>query len=140
MESIDSFFTVSNLRTFSQTYFHHFYPHCPIFHRPSFDLKTLSLRLILVIYLAGALYSSLEDAILMARSFLDLAEEYVFRNPYFEQLGKRHCRKEPMQDCESHLQAVQAEVSITFLQNWEGNDPARRRIRMERFSSIVSVC
>lgn len=139
MEDIDGFLTISNTRTFSQTYFHHFYSHCPILHRPSFNVETASLRLVLAVYLGGALFSSLDDLILMARSFLDLAEEYVFQDPYFDQLSKWDSQRDPVQDCESHIQAVQAALNIIFLQNWEGNDQARRRIRGERFSSIVSV-
>ncbi|KAF2796691.1 hypothetical protein K505DRAFT_157248 [Melanomma pulvis-pyrius CBS 109.77] len=137
MEDIDEFLTTSKIRTVSQTYFHHFYSHLPILHRPSFNVETTSLRLVLVVYLGGALFSSLDDLIHMARSFLDLAEEYIFQDPFFEQLSKWDSQREPVQDCDSNIQAVQAALNIIFLQNWEGNNQARRRIRAERFSSVV---
>jgi hypothetical protein len=136
IKDADKFFTVSNFHTFANTYFHHFYPHCPIIHRSSFNLKTAPLNLILVVCLAGALYSSLQEAIIMAQGLLDVAEEYIFQDPHFEQLATGNFSGEASQACAS----VQSAVMITMIQNWEGNEAARRRVRTERFGGIVSVC
>lgn len=135
------FLSLSNLKLFTQTYFHHFYPNCPIIHRATFDPRTASPRLILAVCLAGASYSSLQDVSTWEQSILDLAEEYVFRNPFFEGFsrGKFNGDKNP-ENFNAHLEAMQAAIIITFLQNWEGNEPARHRIRTERFGLIVSVC
>lgn len=141
IKDTDKFLTVSNLKLFIQTYFHHFYPHCPIIHRTTFNPKTTSLRLILAICLAGASYSSLQDVLTWEQSILDLAEEYVFRNPYLDGLSKGKFNSDANPDnYNAHLQAMQAALIIIFLQNWEGNEPARRRIRTQRFGTIVSVC
>lgn len=80
IQDADKFFTLPNFQLFTQTFYHHFFPQCPIIHRPSCNLKIASLRLVLVICLAGALYSSLPEAIAIAQSLLDLAEETAMRN------------------------------------------------------------
>jgi hypothetical protein len=138
IQDADKFFTLSNFQLFTQTFYHHFFPQCPIIHRPSCNLKIASLRLVLVICLAGALYSSLPEAIATAQSLLDLAEEYVFRNACFQELSKGKGSADQIQDCDAKLEAIQSAVVITFLQNWEGNEAARRRGRTERFNTIIS--
>ncbi|KAH9207919.1 hypothetical protein DL95DRAFT_481807 [Leptodontidium sp. 2 PMI_412] len=139
IESAGLFFTKSNLRIFLQTYFHHFYPHCPLLHIPSFDFGTASISLLLVIYLAGAIYSSLQDELILAQNFFDLAEEYIFQDQLFGQLKRGNLDKSASHDSSNALQTMQAAVSIIFLQNWGGNDVARRRIRTERFNRLVSA-
>jgi hypothetical protein len=89
--------------------------------------------------LAGALYSSLPEAIATAQSLLDLAEEYVFRNACLQEFSKGKGSPDQIQDCDAKLEAIQSAVVITFLQNWEGNEAARRRGRTERFNTIISV-
>ncbi|KAL1615264.1 hypothetical protein SLS56_011888 [Neofusicoccum ribis] len=122
VEDAYSFFTPPNLRTFVHTYFHHFHPHCPITHRPSFDARTASLPLVLAICLAGALYSSCPDAAAVARSLLGLAEECVFGEPCFRQLANRPAGARSAQGgATMHLQAVQAAVIIACVQNIEGD-------------------
>jgi len=140
MMDADKYFTVSNFQVFTQTYFHHFYPHCPIIHRATFSSGTAAHGLILVVCLAGALYSSLQDSIIIARSLLDLAEEYIFQSPCFEQKGEPNSSGEALHDSVEALEALQAALTITVLQNWEGSEAARRRVRTERFRAIVSVC
>lgn len=139
MKYADTFFTVTNFYLYAQTFFHHFHPHCPLIHRSSFDPNTASLHLLLIVCLAGALYSSLGDSICVANSLLDLAEEFIFRNLYHEQQNKGHLPNGQVGDSTAHLQAIQAAISISFLQNWEGNRTARHRIRVDRFAGIVSV-
>lgn len=140
MKEADKFFTVLNFHVFTQTYFHHFYPHCPVIHRPSFNSSTAAHGLILVVCLAGAFYSSLQDSITMARSLLDLAEEFIFQNPCFQQNSRSKFSGEALEDSTEVLETLQAALTITILQNWEGNEAARRRIRTHRFGALVSVC
>lgn len=139
MKDAGTFFTMSNFHLFSQTFFHHFHPHCPLLHKPSFDPNSAPLHLLLVVCLGGALYSSLSDAISIANSLLDLAEELIFRNFYLERHNKGHLPNEQAGNSIPHLQDIQAALSISFLQNWEGNRAARHRIRVDRFPGIVSV-
>jgi hypothetical protein len=139
IQDADKFFTLSNFQLFTQTFYHHFFPQCPIIHRPSCNLKIAFLRLVLAICFVGAMYSSLLEAIATAQSLLDLAEEYVFRNVCFQELSKGKGSADQIQDCDAKLEAIQSAVVITFLQNWEGNEAARRRGRAERFNTIISV-
>ncbi|KAH9204676.1 hypothetical protein DL95DRAFT_376832 [Leptodontidium sp. 2 PMI_412] len=141
ISNADTFLTDSNFKLFAQTYLHHFYPHCPVIHRVPFEPEASSLRLILVICLGGALYSSLRDENLMAASLLDLAEEFIFQHPCFRRIGGGDVNGcwGSSQGYESPVQALQAAVTITFLQSWGGNETARRRIRTDRFAMIVST-
>lgn len=132
-------FTVPSAKILLQTYFHHFHPHCPIIHRAMFERRTPSLPLLLVLCLAGAMYSSMHDTIMMARNLLDLVEEYVFRNPDFEAINKAHKPDDMIRNSVVYEQAIQAALSIIILQNFEGNLAARQRVRKHRLSDLVSV-
>ncbi|EOD43913.1 putative zinc c2h2 type domain containing protein [Neofusicoccum parvum UCRNP2] len=139
VEDAYSFFTPPNLRTFMHTYFHHFHPHCPITHRPSFDARTASLPLVLVVCLAGALYSSCPDDATVARSLLGLAEECVFGDPCFRQLANRPAGARSAQGSGAvYLQAVQAAVILVCVQNIEGDAATRRRIRTTRLDALAA--
>lgn len=132
-------FTMPNAKVFVQTYFHHFYPHCPIIHRAMFERRTPSLPLLLVICLTGAMYSSMHDTIMMARNLLDLAEECIFRNPDFDAISKARGPEDLVKNSIVYEQAIQAALSIVILQNYEGSAAARQRVRRHRLSDIVSV-
>ncbi|KAJ4345200.1 uncharacterized protein N0V89_011329 [Didymosphaeria variabile] len=147
IDQADTFFTVSNVTSFIQTYFHHFHPHFTIIHRPSFDLKTVSPRLLVAVCLAGSLYMSTLHDIGRGKSFLDLAEEFIFRDT----LLRRAARGRPFNEgtnnvandsavaCASSLQTMQAALIIVLLQNWEGNLAAQRRARSDGVQQLISL-
>jgi hypothetical protein len=147
IDQAGTFFTSSNLQIFIQTYFHHFHPHFSVIHRPSFDIKTASPRLLLAVCLAGALYVSLSHDEGRGRSLLDLAEEFIFRDAALKRVAKGSSTTETNGDangatdmCESNLEVLAAGFIIVVLQNWEGNKAAQRRARIDRLQQLVSVC
>jgi hypothetical protein len=135
----DRFFTVTNVRVFIETYFHHFHPNLPIIHRASFDINSTSPRLLLALCLAGSSYTSLSNAITIGRSLLDLAEEFIFRHIIFKSPSKERFIPGDISKYAAHLEVLQAAVIIITLQQWEGNEKAQRRARTERHNTIVSV-
>lgn len=142
IDQVDTFFTSSNVQVFIQTYFHHFHAHFSIVHRPSFNIETASLRLLLVVCLAGSLYSSLSHDISRGKTLLDLAEDFIFRDAALKRLAKGNFSSEAILAdgiCESNLEILQAGFLILVLQNWEGNPAARRRARIDRLHQLISV-
>lgn len=139
----DSFFTLSNVQAFTQTYFHHFHPHFSVIHRPSFDSTKASTRLLLAVCLAGSLYSSVPHNVARCKSFLDLAEEHIFADIALRRLAKGAKRRETdgtrLQDPDACLEVLQAGLVIVLLQNWEGSKAAQRRARLDRLQQLVSV-
>lgn len=148
IDQADTFFSLPNVHIFIQTYFHHFHPHFSVIHRPSFDLKTASPRLLVAVCLAGSLYMSLSDDVARGRNLLDLAEDFIFRDATLKRVAKGRPSTESKNDvandstgaCESSLEILQAAFIIVILQNWEGNNAAQRRARIERMQQLVSVC
>jgi Fungal specific transcription factor domain len=146
IDQADSFFTSPNVQIFIQTYFHHFHPHFSVIHRPSFDIKTTSPRLLLAVSLAGSLYMSLSHDIGRGKGLLDLAEEFIFRDATLKRVAKGSSNNEVNDAandaagvCESSLEILQAAFIIVVLQNWEGNKAAQRRARVDRLQQLVSV-
>jgi hypothetical protein len=142
IDQANTFFASSNVQIFIQTYFHHFHPHFSVVHRPSFNMKTASQRLLLAVCLAGSLYSPLSHDIGRGKSLLDLAEEFIFCDAAFKRAAKGNLTNEGVSTttaCESSLEILQAGFIIVVLQNWEGNKAARRRARIDRLQQLVSV-
>ena len=127
IDQVDTFFTPSNVQIFIQTYFHHFHPHFSIIHRPSFDMKTASPRLLLAVCLAGSVYTSFSHDVGRGKSLLDLAEEFIFREPALKRIangdsiGESDNVATDFAACESNLEILQAAFIIVVLQSWEGN-------------------
>lgn len=130
--------TTSNIQTFIRLYFHHWNHHSPIVHRGTFDITTASLPLLLVITLTGALFAWSPDDVILARNMLNIAEEFVFRDPSFCQLCSG---VSPNGTFERRLalEALQAAFSITQLQFREGSVQKREYVRTFRFDQIIYV-
>ena len=73
------------------------------------------------------------DSAAKGRLWLDLAEEAIF---------------EELQNCSSlgrynglnrKVDAIQAAYFTCLVQNWEGNDAAKSRIRHQRLTAVVAV-
>ncbi|KAH7060934.1 hypothetical protein B0J12DRAFT_349831 [Macrophomina phaseolina] len=77
IESAQSLFTVKNLREFTSAYFRGSHRQMPLLHRPTFDIRRVSLPLLLAIFLAGSAYSAPMDHVISARQFLRPAEDYI---------------------------------------------------------------
>ncbi|KAE8381680.1 hypothetical protein BDV26DRAFT_278667 [Aspergillus bertholletiae] len=131
-------FTVSNVAIFISVYFHSLYWHLPVVHFPTFDPGNISNPLLLSIFLTGATYSSsLDEAALLPR-ILDVAEEHIFRQ--VTALSTKAAP--PTHDLKrqiSTIQLLQAALIIEMLQFGQEQVETRRRIRIIRHPSLVSL-
>ncbi|CAI7639039.1 unnamed protein product [Penicillium bialowiezense] len=135
-----TFFAPQNLDAFVQSYWCHWYPHCPIVDPLAFDVNSIPLPLLLGIFLTGAVFSPCPHTTSTARDHFDLAEEFIFRNPDFTtvidgaSIGSPAGQYSPV-----GFHALQAAFSIAVLQTFEGSSSARRRIRTYRYTDIITV-
>jgi hypothetical protein len=133
------FFNPFNLETFLQLYWSRWSFNCPIIHKPSFDLTKVPTIMVFVIILIGALMSPNPEDSLNARMWLDIAEEAVFRHPILWGETQGPSEEGSEASLREKLNILQSAFLICVLQNWEGSDAARKRIRHQQFSAVVSV-
>ena len=133
------FFTPKNLDAFVQSYWRHWYPHCPLLDPLGFDVNSVPLPLLLGIFLTGAVFSPCQETTAIARDHFDLAEELIFRNPDFTSANDETSIGSTGQNLSVNFASLQAAFFIAVLQTFEGSSSARRRIRTNRYSGIVTV-
>ena len=125
-------FTLENLDYLTSVYFRRVHAAHPILHKPTFDLETASLPVLLIIFCFGSLYSAPVDSALSIRSFFDVAEEFVFSHPAFlGLLNRERSSQDPPLSAED-LGILQAALSVIIVQNSINDKPTRRRIQYER--------
>jgi hypothetical protein len=124
-------FTSNNVVEYVSAFFSYFHPHTPFIHRPSFDIQTVSLPLLLTISFLGSVFATPQDDALSARCFFDLGEEYIFGLLHQASTHSNH-------SIDERLQIIQAAVLIHALQMDSNNDGIRLRIRTHRFPAIVA--
>lgn len=135
------FFAPRNLRRFLHLFWMLWYPNCPIIHKPSFGTKAISGMLFTTMMLVGACLSPHKAENDFARLLLNCVEEAVFANSSMSRdamsrdLGSANCSV----DDRSRLQSLQAMFLVCVLQNWEGTDEAKRRIRSYRYTTVITV-
>jgi hypothetical protein len=122
-------FTSNNIVQYVTAFFTYFHPHTPFIHRPSFNIETVSLPLLLAISLLGSVFAAPQDDALSARYLFDIGEEYVFGLLH-------HTSTASTDEC---IQILQAAVLMHALQMDSNNDGVRLRIRTHRFPAIVAA-
>lgn len=138
LELAKSVFTVENLAYFLCVYFRRIHPSHPIIHRPTFDCETASLPLLLAVFSFGSLYSPPVDCALSARSFLDIAEEFIFSHPTFRRLlNKQDSSRSGLR--KQDIEILQAALTIVVAQNGMNVKATRRRIRVDRHPRLNAV-
>lgn len=131
-EHLLEFFSPFQLRWFLDMFWEKWNSHCPIIHRASFDASKVSYLLVASMATIGACLSSNEHR-LQALEILDTLEDLVFQNDLFQD---DTC---DFADEELSMQLLQASYFVCLLQNWEGDDKAKKRVRQERFTTMVAV-
>ena len=126
------FFGPAKLRIFLDLFWAGWFPHCPIIHKPTFDASKTPCALVASMAMIGACMSLGEDRA-QAQKLLDTLEAVVFENALFQD------ELEEDESDEQLLQILQAGHFVCVLQNWEGNDKGKKRIRQQRFTSLVAV-
>ncbi|KAL4955648.1 hypothetical protein BDW69DRAFT_193101 [Aspergillus filifer] len=133
-----SLFTVTNIAIFVSVYFHSLHWHLPVVHFPTFDPGNISNPLLLSVFLAGAAYSNSLDETARLPRLLDVAEEYIFRRVTTLSTDSAL----PTLDIKSHsptIQLIQAALIMEMLQFGQERIETRRRIRVIRHPSLVSL-
>ncbi|KAH9204381.1 hypothetical protein DL95DRAFT_496564, partial [Leptodontidium sp. 2 PMI_412] len=108
----------------------------PIIHRPTFNCETVSLPLLLVIFLFGSLGCAPTDFTLSARKFFDVAEEYIFDHPTMQQLHHGYTN---WAVSEAQIEVLQAALIIEIVQNGTNNVETRRRLRTRRHPRYIAA-
>jgi hypothetical protein len=128
----------SNISRFLLLYFHHWNRHSPIVHPGTFDVANATLPLLFVMTLTGALFSLSPDTVTAAKSMLELAEEFAFRDSDFQKIASG-IFPEGVGQRRRALQAFQAAFCAAQLQLREGNMWKRKCVRTFRFDQIICV-
>ncbi|OQE45965.1 hypothetical protein PENCOP_c001G08604 [Penicillium coprophilum] len=137
MADVILFFSPENILHFVEIFWDRWYPHCLIFHRPTFKIDSCLPLLLMNMVLMGGCTSPYKADRHIARLLLDIAEGIVFSQPMFSTTGIRvECTDQ------SHLTQIstlQATYLICIMQKWEGSNESKIRIQRDQFTKFVSA-
>ncbi|PMD33322.1 hypothetical protein L207DRAFT_608000, partial [Hyaloscypha variabilis F] len=130
------FFRPEHLRKFTRLFWDEWYPHCPILHKPTFDVLSAPVLLLVPMTIIGACMSPKDDEVALAKEWLEFAEELVFSSALLS--------AEPVERTASvadapPLRIIQAAYITCIMLNWEGSDTMKRRVRHHHFAAVVSA-
>ncbi|CAN9289622.1 unnamed protein product [Alternaria alternata] len=133
LQFAESVFTVGNVRHFVWAFFRYFHFSFPILHKPTFDLQTASLPLLLTLILFGSMSSNDSDSSIAVRRFSYIAEAYVF-----DKLISRQKLQTPQSAFVNNeeLELIQASLLFLVFLNNVNDLATRRRIRLQRMPSV----
>lgn len=134
-----AFFSSGNISRYAELFWDRWYRHCPIIHKPSFDLGGCSIMLLATIALVGACMSPLESDHQSAKRFLDVVEDVIFSQQLFSEGSPVSKSLGNSQENYGQVQILQATYFISVLQKWEGNNEAKLRIQQHRFTAFVAA-
>lgn len=137
MADIVSFFSPENILHFVDIFWDRWYPHCLIFHRPTFKIESCSPLLLTNMVLMGGCTSPYKADRQIARSLLDIAERIVFSQPMFSTTATR--AEDIDQTHLSQISTLQATYLICIMQKWEGSNESKVRIQRDQFTKFVSA-
>jgi hypothetical protein len=130
------FFCPENLRRFTRLFWDEWYPHCPILHKPTFDVRHAPVILLVPMVIMGACMSPIADEVNLAKNWLEFGEELVFSSA----LLSAEPVERPASDINfPPIRIIQAAYITCILLNWEGTDTMKRRVRHHHFAAVVSV-
>lgn len=137
--------TTARIRKFITLYFKYWQPSCAMIHTPSFDPETVAIPLLASVVFMGAMYSSDQREVYVAKRVLDFAELYIFSSQVFSSesevaltfSGNRNPDDEPSDW--TKFQNFQAGLIIVVVQYWAGSRASRNRAMENRFSEVVKV-
>ncbi|KAF4636015.1 hypothetical protein G7Y89_g2063 [Cudoniella acicularis] len=130
------FFCPENLRRFTRLFWDEWYPHCPIIHKPTFNVYSAPVTLLVPMAVIGACMSDSAEEVSRAKEWLEFGEEIVFSSAILS--------AEPVERAASDidippLRVIQAAYITCILLNWEGSDTMKRRVRHHHFAAVVSA-
>lgn len=133
------FFSPPNLRKFLELFWSSWYPNSPIIHRPTFNDAQCPCSLLLSMVLIGACMSPDSRDHAGANIWFNSLEEMIFScdelfseaDPGDNWLERPAVRR--------RFELLQAAYFVCLLQNWEGSEESKRRIRRHRYSTVIAV-
>lgn len=131
------FFSPPNINIYLLLFWSFWYPNCPIIHKPTFDIYNAPHTLLVPMLLIGASLSPDESVNRNAKLWFSSAEDMVFAGEHFQHAIRTKHKNHPPK--RKTLQALQAAYLMCLLQNWEGDDSSKQRIRCYRFSMVITV-
>jgi hypothetical protein len=128
--------TVGNVRHFVWAFFRYFHYSFPILHKPTFDIQTASLPLLLVLVLFGSMSSDNSDSSIAIRQFSHVAETYIF-----DQLDSRQMLQLPLPTSigNEELELLQAGLLLLVFLNNTNDLVTRRRMRLRRVPTLIAA-
>ncbi|KAJ5427329.1 hypothetical protein N7465_002399, partial [Penicillium sp. CMV-2018d] len=136
--------TTARIRTYIALYFKYWQPSCAMLPIP-FDPETVPPPLLAAVVFMGAMYSSDQREVYIAKRVLDFAELFIFASDVFSaesEIGATfsgsRCFGEKNNDWDWFMK-FQAGVIITIVQYWAGNRLSRDRVMENRFGEVVKV-
>lgn len=133
-------FLPSRLRLFVDMFWSQWYPNSPIIHKPTFNIETAPEELLCPMVVLGACTSRDVNHRNVAGFWFDVVEELVFTSPLLD----FDCDGSSPWACNrpvnrKQVQALQGAYCVCLYQNWDGSDKAKRRIRNQHFTVLVTV-
>lgn len=129
------FFCPQNIRLYLELYWSIWHPNVNYMHRPSFDPTQAKAVLVATMCIIGACVSPDNLDCDTSKSWFNCVEEMVFRDD--DLCCDEHDSRSFPSD--ARLQSLQAAYMVCLFQNWEADDPSKRRIRRFRYSTVVAV-
>ncbi|KAJ9294872.1 transcriptional regulator family: Fungal Specific TF [Paecilomyces variotii] len=133
-------FSPARIRLFLDLFWSQWHPNCPMIHKPTFDAETAPEELLCPMVVLGACTSPDIAHRKIAGFWFDIVEELVFTSPLLD----FECSRSYSCDCNrpvsrKKLQALQGAYCVCLYQNWDGSDKAKRRIRNQCFTVLVTA-
>ncbi|OAL43627.1 hypothetical protein IQ07DRAFT_523819, partial [Pyrenochaeta sp. DS3sAY3a] len=133
-------FSPASMRRSLQLFWTCWYPNWPAMHRPSFEQSQASPLLLAAMTILGACLSPVDRDRAMANLWFNAVEEMVFEDDlWVENFATvwqdpiQKPRRKPL------LELLQAAFCVCVYQNWEGSADSKRRIRRNRYSTLINA-
>jgi hypothetical protein len=123
-------------------FFRYYHRHCPILHKPSFCPLIVPMPLLLAVMALGGMYYKDPDKVAWIRKLLNLIETYIYGLPGLrdEHEGGLDLSQAADDDIlHRQFQTFQGAYLIIVAQYFSGSITARRRVRQQRFSRVLTV-
>jgi Fungal specific transcription factor domain len=131
--------TVRASLRFIDIFFANFYVHFPFIHRPSFNPLTVSLPLLFAVLIIGAAMSREKESENMACHMFDILEYYCFQRSIFTTAAHTDPMTQDLWVSIEQLEQMQACYCVMILQEWEGSNEAKKRMRNVRAEALSKV-
>lgn len=132
--SCNNFFSAPQLHKFLDLYWKRWYPNWPTIHKPLFDPLQTPTLLMAAMAIIGACHSSEPQDREASNFWAEMVEELVFNE-------LEMVKDETYEGHHRHMvKLLQAACIMVFYQNWNGTKKSKKRMRRQRFGTLVSVC